>query len=177
MLVEKITYGTLSAGNGAGFIGFQITLGGEGKEVSPQEIIKKITTLQKTAFPKLVRFIIGDEIDEGQTLALVKTLIDWGYSIQTVTTGEAWHPFMGHTYNIVRLTSPSWLGFVCNELWFALDGGEEELSDPILPGGKIEGCLYYILPTDGLWNYMLSSSLPWAILPKPAKNLLMEVEI
>lgn len=176
MLIKSLSYGTLGAGSGAGFVGFQVTLGSDGHETTPQEIVKKINTVKRTAFPKLIRFIVEDEVDEGQLLAVIKTLSDWGFSIQTVTNGQAWHPFMAHAYNIVNLNTPTWLGFVVNELWYG-PKEDEDFSDPILPGGKIEGCLYYLRAEQGIWEYLTRSSIPWAVLPRPTKNLIMEVDL
>jgi len=166
--VSKMKYGPLSGGLSSGMIAFQLWVGEEGvQEVSTKEIITWMYEAPKSAGPKIVRFVVQDALDEAEMFSLVKTIKDWGYLVQVVVDGEQWHPWMGEgTYIIVHVHDPLWLGFGANELWFE-PKGEETIADPVLPGGKIDGTLYYLIGKgEDIWPYLMKSKIPWGLLSK-----------
>jgi hypothetical protein len=164
MRVEKMSYGPFEGGLSGGIIGFIVQMGGpQHKEATPEEIITWMHKTKKGHGSKMIRFYLGSEIDEGEMLTLIKTIKDWGYIVQVVSPGTAWHPWMGEgTYVIVEINDPVWVGFGANELWYE-PNPSETISDPVLPGGKIESTMYYIKGTlDRIWEYIIGSSIPWA---------------
>lgn len=177
MKITSKTYGPLRWGIHAGQIAFHFTVDELDKEataMSPAEIARLMHTTTKTSAHPLVRFTVLSPIDEAEMFNLLKTLRDWGFVVQTDTDGTAWHTWMGVAhYNIVTLTSPTWMGFAASEVHYC-PREDESFSDPVLPAGKIEGTNFYLrVPTNYVqdaWNYMQRSTIPWAIIPTSALN-------
>jgi len=171
MEVEEFTYGTLQEGASAGAPGFYLQAG-KGETWRPIDILQKIRSI-KTGPVKIIRLAATDAPEE-EILSLVKTLGDMGFVIQAVSDGGAflrWYHNIHHL--IVDISSPVWLGFNCQELWMDT-GKQESVSDPTLPGGKIQGTMYYIKPTGDsgeIYRYIVSSKIPWAVIPRPFKAI------
>lgn len=177
MEVKTFTYGTLEAGASAGVPGFYLDAAA-GETWKPIDILQRIRKIQ-TGPVKIIR-LHGDDVPQEEMLSLVKTLGDMGFIIQVISSGEAFHRWYHNIHHlIVEISSPVWLGFGCNELWMETN---ESISDPTLPGGKIQGTMFYIKPggdSNEIYRYMVSTKIPWAVIPRPAKAIktnLMEEE-
>lgn len=178
MTVNNFTYGTLIEGASAGAPGFDLSIS-DGDTWRPIDVLQKIRDTHIGPV-KIIR-ISGETTEEGEMTTLTKTLGDMGFVIQAVSNGGVFYKWYHQIHHlIVKISSPVWLGFNCQELWMETSKNES-ISDPTLPGGKIQGTMFYIKP-DGdpneIYRYMVSSRIPWAILPRPykaiQKNLLEE---
>lgn len=166
-MIDQVSYSPVSIGTWKGFLAYHVELNNSPVEV--EKIAKLIEVLKDHKRNPIRNLLVEDleeQIDDSGMLTLLKTVKDFGWLVQVVTTGRVykqWYREADWMTCLLSLERPIWAGFYVNELIWPFTKGTPE---PALPDMKKGTNLYLRVKNESFEDalqFIKKSKYNWAI--------------